>query len=58
VIDIMRAYAQEVEKYRADSRRKYQNLDQLDRIEAMMVDILAMIYVVGIVMPNSSKEFI
>ena len=57
-MDFMRAYAQEVEKYRADARRKYKDLDQLDRIEAMMVDILAMIYVVGIVMPNSSKEFI
>ena len=57
-MDFMRAYAQEVEKYRAEARRKYKDLDQLDRIEAMMVDILAMIYVVGIVMPNSSKEFI
>ena len=57
-MDFMRAYTQEVEKYRAEARRKYQTLDQLDRIEAMMVDILAMIYVVGIVMPNSSKEFI
>ena len=57
-MDFMRAYALEVEKYRAESRRKYKDLDQLDRIEAMMVDILAMIYVVGIVMPNSSKEFI
>ena len=57
-MDFMRVYTQEVEKYRAEARRKYKDLDQLDRIEAMMVDILAMIYVVGIVMPNSSKEFI
>ena len=58
MIDVMRAYAQEVEKYRADMRRKYQHLDQLDRIEAMMADIFAMMYVGLVVMPNSNKEFI
>ena len=58
MIDIMRAYAQEVERYRADIRRKYKDLDQLDRIEAMMADIFAMMYVGMVVMPNSTKEFI
>lgn len=57
-MEAFRAYAQEVEKYRADARAKYKDMEQLDRIEAMMADLFAMMYVGLVVMPNSHKEFI
>ena len=52
------AHAREVEEYRNHVRTKYKDMEQLDRIEAMMVDLFAMLYVGLIVMPNSDKEFI
>ena len=58
MIDTIRQYAEAVERYRADVKAKYANLQQLDRIEAMMADIFAMLYVGMVVMPNSDKEFI
>jgi len=58
MIDPAAAYGQEVENYRNHVRNKYKDMEQFDRIEAMMVDIFAMIYVVGIVKRNSDREFI
>ena len=57
-MDAAAAYTKEVEEYRNYVRNKYKDMEQLDRIEAMMVDIFAMIYVVGIVKRNSDREFI
>jgi len=58
MIDPAAAHAQEVENYRNHVLNKYKDLPQLDRIEAMMVDIFAMMYVGLVVVPNSGKEFI
>ena len=58
MINTIQKHAEEVERYRADVKAKYGSLDQLDRIEAMMADIFAMMYVGMVVMPNSDKEFI
>lgn len=58
MINVLKSYTEEVERYRASIQEKYKHLDQLDRIEAMMADIFAMMYVGLIVVPNSDKEFI
>jgi hypothetical protein len=58
MIDPIAVHAKEVDQYREYVRTKYKGLSQLDRIEALMIDIFAMLYVGLIVMPNSNKEFI
>ena len=58
MINPVAAHAKEVEEYRNHVRHKYKDMEQLDRIEAMMIDIFAMMYVGLIVVPNSNKEFV
>jgi len=57
-MDPIIAHAKEVEQYREHVRNKYKDLSQGDKLEAMMIDIFAMLYVGLIVMPNSDREFI
>ena len=58
MIDPIAVHAKEVEQYREYVRNKYKDLSPGDRLEAMMVDIFAMLYVGLIVMPNKDREFI
>jgi hypothetical protein len=57
-MDPIIAHAKEVEQYREYVRTKYKGLSQPDRLEALMIDIFAMLYVGLIVMPNKDREFI
>ena len=50
MINPLAAQAQAVEEYRKHVKNKYKDMEQAERIEAMLVDIFALLYVSGIVM--------